>query len=150
MKLVSLLTVLFLKILHTQCTHVRGTWNTNDFFVVLMKFGFAKTDPHDSSLTGYVYGNITTSSARLNKSARLVLIDSDRFIRYYRIYRYRVLESKEKACQQMFAELDSGSSSPANSVSKIPCGINQICTNATDHVLGSQYTFRIDELQSPQ
>jgi len=155
MKFVSFCALLFLKILYTQCTHIKGTWNTGDFFKDLLKFGFVKTDPHDSSSMGYVYGNITTDNLKFNRSATFVLIDYDQFIGYYRTYRYRVLESKEKACQQMFSEFNIGKCGSdyfkrVNFVSDIPCGKNQVCVNATDHIHGSQYAFRINELKSPK
>jgi len=42
--------------------HLEGTWETEDFFVFLTKFGFQKTEPNNINDTkGYVFGNITTS-----------------------------------------------------------------------------------------
>lgn len=150
---------LFLKILYTECTHIKGTWNTGDFFMILLKFGFVKTDPHDPSSTGYVYGNITTDVSKFyNKYGTFVLIDYDQFSGYYRTYRYKVLENKEKACQQMFAQFDFGKCDSdylkrVSFISEVPCSKNQVCLNASNpavYVHGSQFTFQINELQSPR
>jgi hypothetical protein len=46
-----------------RCLHVQGTWETEEFFVFLSKFGFQKTESNNKNDTqGYVFGNITSPS----------------------------------------------------------------------------------------
>lgn len=161
MKFTSCFLILFLKILSVKCTHIVGSWNTDDLFLFLMKFGFQKTDSHNPYSSGYVYGNITTDNFKLNKSATFVVIDYDNFIGYYRTYRNRdskALMNKDKACQQMFSKFDFGKCGEdylkkVNFISEIPCDKNGLCKNAgdpADYVRGSQFSYQIKDYQQPK
>ncbi|OQR68919.1 hypothetical protein BIW11_01935 [Tropilaelaps mercedesae] len=61
--LTSLLVPLLLlstNILSTDGLHLRGQFESREFFKLLAKFGFEKTDNHDHVNTlGYIYGNVT-------------------------------------------------------------------------------------------
>lgn len=158
MKLISFFLIFFLKILNIKCTNIVGTWNTDEFFLFLVKFGFQKTDSHNPYSSGFVYGNITTDNYNVNKSATLVLIDYNNFIEYYRTYRYNVLKNKDEVCQQMFSKFNFGKCGEdylkkINFISEVPCEKNHLCKNAgdsSDYVRGSQFSYQIKDYQHPK
>lgn len=148
MKLTGFFVILFLKILDSYCTHLKGTWSSEDFVLFLLKFGFQKTDSHDPYSSGFVYGNITTDNSKLNKSVAFVLFDYDHF---YHFYTFSKLSNKENACQSMF-RCDDDNQKYFNYVADVPCPANGICKNSKkplEIVRGSQFSFQIKDLQYP-
>lgn len=148
MKLIGFFVILFLKILDSRCTHLKGTWSSDDFVLFLLKFGFQKTDSHDPSSSGFVYGNITTDNSKLNKSLAFVVFDYDHF---YHFYTFSKFNNKEEACKNMLGCNDSLQS--LNFVTDVPCPANGICKNPRkplELVTGSQFSFHIKDLQYPK
>lgn len=148
--------MLFLKILNVKCTHIKGTWKSEDFFLFLVKFGFQKTDLHNPYSSGYIYGNVTTDNYKSNKTATFVVLEDDDFVDYYR---YRLYKNKTVACQQMFkrfsvGKCDRGSSSvKVDFITDIPCKKNQMCSNAgnsEDFMYGSQFSYQVKDFQQPK
>lgn len=71
---VSLL-LLGTNICSTEALHLRGRFESHDFFKLLAKFGFEKTDNHDHVNTlGYIYGNVTSPSR--GRYARAAILES--------------------------------------------------------------------------
>lgn len=149
MKLTGFFVILFLKILDSCCTHLKGTWSSDDFVLFLLKFGFQKTDSHDpSSSSGFVYGNISTDNSKLNQSVAFVVFDYDHF---YHFYTFSKLLSKEEACKNMFS-CDDENQKTLNYVIDVPCPANGICNNSKtplELVHGSQFSFHMKDLQYP-
>ncbi len=156
MKFFGCFLILFLKILNVQSTHLKGTWNTDDFFLFLLKFGFQKTDLHDPYSSGYVYGNFTTDIDKFNKTAALVVVDYDNFYDYYK--HSKLINNKEQACQNMFASFNFGDCGKdylknVNFIGEVPCPKNKLCKNAgdsSDTVRGSQFSYQIKDTQNPR
>lgn len=154
MKLTACFVILFLKILDSNGTHLKGSWSSQDFFLFVLKFGFQKTDSHDPSSSGFIYGNITTDNSKLNKSAAFVVFDYDDF---YNFYKFSKLSSKEDACNNMLNSFAEGNCTDDNSkkvnfVTDVPCPKNGICKNSRkplELVRGSQFTYQIKDLQYP-
>lgn len=91
---------------HGECTHISGTFNTNEFFRFLMKFGFQQTDRHrQKDSCGYIFGNIT-SRTNSSKLVTLAVLDRNHFLEYYG---NRSIENKNIACATMFDTLNESS-----------------------------------------
>ena len=89
-----------------RCTHISGTFETNEFFRFLNKFGFQKTDQHRQKETyGYIFGNIT-SKTNLSVPVTLAVLDRDHFLEYYS---NRGVRDKSRACAMMFRTLNQSS-----------------------------------------
>lgn len=102
--------VLELLISVDQCesTHVTGTFNTNEFFRFLIKFGFQQTDRHRQRESyGYIFGNVTSqSNLSSSKLITFAVLDRNHFLEYYG---NRTLEDKNTACSRMFNTLNQSS-----------------------------------------
>lgn len=151
---------LFLQISGTHCLHLTGTWNSNDFFLFLTKFGFQKTDPKDLSNTqGYIYGNISfvqPIDEHTVKSLALVVVDSEYFLEFYG---NRTLPPI-KACPAMFHKIDTiafdyicKQNGREDFLRKIPCPPNKLCVdedNPSNVVPGYQFTYKVEDVQRPR
>lgn len=163
-KLTKYFLIFFLKILNddedgggVQCVHIKGSWNTQDFFLFLYKFGFQKTDSRDPYSSGYVYGNISLGDFRQSSSssfvdqlnsahiktavnvtsaaaAAFVLVDYDNFYEYYKNSKSSGM--REDVCHQMFDSFHFGKCS--NGATDYLRNVNFIvllpCTNNTGSI----------------
>lgn len=114
-EILHLLLVLLLKFT-TNALHLKGTFNTNEYFKFITRFGIQATDSHNPQDTqGYIYGNITlVNSENLNfidNSTRklppntlimLTLLDYNFFIDYYT---KRLIKPETTACSMMFEKI---------------------------------------------
>ncbi|XP_022242970.1 uncharacterized protein LOC106460515 isoform X2 [Limulus polyphemus] len=142
---------------------VKGTWDTNNFFHFLSKFGFQKTNLHDrANSLGYIYGNISTginnaSNYSGNSYATLVVVDKQFFIEYYG---NRSLSNKTEACQKMFQKINTiAYDSECNDVGSedflrhIPCPKDKLCEEedvAERVVPGHQLTYAVQNSNQPR
>ncbi|XP_066992401.2 integral membrane protein GPR180 [Anabrus simplex] len=153
--------VLVLLTVNTECvngSHITGTWNTKDFFMFLVKFGFQKTDMHNTrDSSGYIFGNITSKS-NLSKPVTFAVLDRGYFLEYYG---NRTVVNKEKACRLMFNKIntvayDSSCNYDGGEIDflrKVPCPKNQLCLdedNPWNVVKGHQLTFIIEDVNQPR
>ena len=94
--------------------HIRGEFQSSDFFSFLAKFGFQRTDVANSNATlGFIFGNVSLvvddeddddDSGGKNDNAKdlavtLAVLDRSYFLEYYG---NRSLFDKTKACRRMF------------------------------------------------
>lgn len=101
-----LITVCFLTIEPVRSTRISGTYNTDEFFRFLVKFGFQKTDRHRQKDTyGHIFGNITSKS-NFSRPITLAVLDRRHFLEYYG---NRTVENKNLACELMFKTLEKSS-----------------------------------------
>lgn len=151
-----LLICLLTNFTYTSCLHLKGTWDTSNFYKFLAKFGFQKTDPGLLADTqGFVYGNITAESGKTNYFT-LVLVDSEYFMEFYG---NQSIET-DKSCRKMFAKIDTiAYDNPCNGhgtedfLRKIPCPNNKLCVDEDNpnHVLsGYQFTYRVQNSATPR
>jgi hypothetical protein len=106
MKLIWLLLLMLLLFDASSSTHISGTFNTNDFFKFLIKFGFQKTEQHKQKDSyGYIFGNIT-SRTNFSQSITLAVLDRGHFLEYYG---NREIRNKKVACAMMFKTLNQSS-----------------------------------------
>lgn len=141
---------------HADSSHITGTWNTKDFFKFLIKFGFKKTDVHNSKDTsGYIFGNITAKT-NFTQNVTFAVLDRGYFLEYYG---NRTIVNKEKACTQMFNKIstiaydsicyDQGE----DFLRKVPCPKGNVCVDEDapwNVVKGHQFTFVIEDLMQPR
>ncbi|XP_076305830.1 transmembrane protein 145-like [Tachypleus tridentatus] len=146
-----------------ELLRVKGTWDTNNFFIFLSKFGFQKTNLHDrANSLGYIYGNISTninnaSNYSGNSYATLVVVDKQFFIEYYG---NRSLSNKTEACQKMFQKINTiAYDSECNDVGSedflrhIPCPKDKLCEEedvAERVVPGHQLTYAVQNSNQPR
>lgn len=147
--------IFMLSISSCSCLHLKGTWNTRDFFVFLSKFGFQKTDNHDRFNTlGYIYGNVTTGINNVTQRATLVVVDREFFLDYYRKgLKYHTVGAD--ACSEMFSEIDTVAydfhckqNGTQDFVRNVPCIIGNLCEDENDPknvVSGHQFTFAVPD-----
>lgn len=89
-----------------ESTHITGTFNTNEFFRFLMKFGFQQTDRHRQRESyGYIFGNIT-SKKNFSQPINLAVLDRGHFLEYYG---NRTIKNRSLACARMFDALNQSS-----------------------------------------
>lgn len=138
-----------------QCTHLQGTFKSNEFFKFLIKFGFQKTDRHQSELThGYIFGNIT-SKRQLPVPITFAVLDRQYFLDYYN---NRVIYDKNAACRRMFSTLNTRafdskcSNNGKDYLRKIPCPKGKLCRdedNPYNVVRNHQFTYVIEDFKQP-
>lgn len=138
-----------------QCTHLKGTFKSNDFFKFLVKFGFQKTDIHQKESThGYIFGNIT-SKQNFPVQITFAVLDRSYFLEYYQ---NRLIYDKKEACRRMFNTLKVAAFDPKCSpkgndyLRKIPCPKGQLCVDedtAWNVISGHQFTYVIQDLVQP-
>lgn len=147
---------IFIFVHNGQCTHLKGTFKSSEFFKFLIKFGFQKTDQHQSEAThGYIFGNIT-SKQQIPVHLTFAVLDRSYFLDYYQ---NRVIYDKDKACKRMFATLntrayDSKCSRNGNDyLRRIPCTKNKLCDdedNPWNVVKNHQFTYVIQDFKQPR
>ncbi|TRY71575.1 hypothetical protein TCAL_11292 [Tigriopus californicus] len=142
-----------------QGLRVTGSFDSNDFFLFLAKFGFQKTELSDKNGTqGFLFGNVTIkgSSEPSNVHMTLAVLDRGYFLEYYG---NRSLFSKDKACSKMFDKIstiaydaDCQDEGTQDFLRRIPCPKEGICPdedNPGNLVEASQLTYHIqDSVQS--
>jgi hypothetical protein len=151
-----LLVILSIHIQHVDPSHITGTWNTKDFFKFLIKFGFKKTDVHNSKDTsGYIFGNITAKT-NFTHNVTFAVLDRGYFLEYYG---NRSIVNKEKACTKMFNKIstiayDSSCYDQGEDfLRKVPCPKGSVCVDEDapwNVVKGHQFTFVIEDLMQPR
>lgn len=139
-----------------KCLHIKGTWDTSDFFLFLTRFGFQKTDPGMLDDTqGFIYGNITSSS-KLDSYFNLVLVDSEYFMEYYGNSSIR----NSAGCRNMFRKIDTTAFDKTckkfgteDFLRKIPCPKNSLCIdedNPHNIQSGYQFTYKVQNSVQPR
>lgn len=140
-----------------QSTHITGTFRPNEFFKLLVKFGFQKTERHSQRDSfGYIYGNITSKDS-YPVPITFTVLDKYNFLPFYD---NRTLYSKDLACERMFNTIDQfaydktcNSKNKADYLRQIPCPRGQLCTDEdapANLVPGNQFTFVISDLNQPR
>lgn len=151
------LLILFNLIFLQNAIHITGTFRTNEFFKLLAKFGFQKTERHSQRDSyGYIYGNIT-SKENFPVPITFAVLDKYSFLPYYG---NRTLYHRDKACQRMFSTIDQfafdSKCSPKNKMDflrRIPCKHGELCSdedNKTNVINGNQFTYVISDLNQPR
>lgn len=103
---ITVLSVILLSVEQRECTHITGTFNTNEFFRFLNKFGFQQMDIHTQRDSyGYIFGN-ATSRKNSSKQVTLAVLDRNLFLEYYG---NRTIKNKNLACSMMFKNLNESS-----------------------------------------
>ncbi|KAJ8977187.1 hypothetical protein NQ317_018068 [Molorchus minor] len=138
-----------------QCTHLQGTFKSNEFFKFLKKFGFQKTDRHQAETThGYIFGNFT-SRQQFHVPITFAVLDRAYFLEYYK---NRVIPNKDEACKRMFTTLNTRAFDPKCSVKgkdylrRIPCPKGKLCEdedNPWNVVKNYQFTYVIQDFKQP-
>lgn len=138
-----------------HCTHLKGTFKTNEFFKFLIKFGFQKTDPHQPEAThGYIFGNITTRS-QLPVPITFAVLDRSYFVNYYS---NRVIYDKNEACKNMFSIFAKRAfdkkcaRNGKDYLRKIPCPKGELCEdedNRYNVIKNHQFTYVIEDFKQP-
>jgi hypothetical protein len=151
--LVFVIIVLCFKV--NQCTHLKGTFKSNEFFKFLVKFGFQKTDRHQADAThGYIFGNIT-SKQNFSVPVTFAVLQRSYFLDYYE---NRVLYNKEEACKRMFSKISSRAyehkCNPKGQdyLRQIPCPEGKLCADEDKEwnvVKGHQFTYVIQDFKQP-
>lgn len=154
------LVLISLLILHTnvypvESTHLKGTFQTNEFFKFLVKFGFQKTDRHHKEDTyGYIFGNIT-SKQNVPFPVTFAVLPKPYFVEYYK---NRLLYDKSLACKRMFETLSTVAfdqkcnKGGKDFLRKIPCPANGLCADEDtpwNVIKGNQFTYVIQDLKQP-
>ncbi|XP_052888641.1 integral membrane protein GPR180 [Anopheles moucheti] len=144
-----------------KTAHLSGTFEVDEFFRFLHKFGFQKTEKHSQKDTewdtfGYIYGNIT-SKVNFTVPVTLAVLDKRSFLEYYA---NRNDYDRDVACQRMFEKLDkivySRACNPhaeADYLRRIPCEKGKLCVDEDTRenvVPGSQFTFVISDPNVPR
>lgn len=156
MKLVFVIFLLIVACFHSiQCTHLKGTFTSNDFFKFLIKFGFQKTDRHQRESThGYIFGNIT-SRHNVSHQVTFAVLDRSYFLNYYQS---RLIDDKSLACQRMFNKLKTKAFHPKCSskgqdyLRRVPCTKGVLCKDEDtpwNVVKNHQFTYVIQDLVQP-
>ena len=159
---------LILNVNSVHAIYLKGTFDTNDFFKFITRFGFQATDMHDEySTQGYIYGNITIidknnlNSIVLNKNESneqtpfitLAVMDYNYFIDYYN---KRRIKPRDSACSMMFEKIDKiayfyecNERGREDFIRRVPCPSNDLCVdedNKENVITGHQFTFKIRDL----
>lgn len=138
-----------------NCTHLRGSFKTNEFFKFLIKFGVQKTDRHNKEETrGYIFGNIT-SPQHFPNPITLAVLNRASFLEYYQS---RVIYDKKEACKHMFAKLSTKAFYPKcnnngqDYLRRIPCPKGELCPDEdlpSNVIKDHQFTYVIQNLNDP-
>lgn len=157
---VLLLLILIDSIVLQNATHISGTFRTNEFFKLLAKFGFQKTERHlQRDSFGYIYGNIT-SKQQFPVPVTFAVLDKHNFLPLYTVVANRSYYHRDLACQQMFSTIDQFAfdrscqpKKPLDFLRRIPCKHNQLCTDEdtpSNVIPGNQFTYVISNLNQPR
>nr|CAG4651714.1 EOG090X03T7 [Triops cancriformis] len=137
----------------TYCLHLKGTFQTTEFFEVLTKFGFQKTNlKNRQESQGYIYGNITTSK-NFTHPITFAVLDRGYFLEYYG---NSTVIDRQKACSSMFHKVSTVAFDGAcfddgqeDFLRKVPCQVGKICPDEDrpeSVVRGYQFTYAIQDL----
>lgn len=158
---------LFLSLKTTLSLHLSGTFNTNEFFKFITRFGIQSTDMHDITTRGYIYGNISiidSTGLKLNKSQplpnnlliMLTVMDYNYFIDYYN---HRRIMPKSIACPMMFEKIaktayffECNENGKQDFIRRVPCQ-SDFCVDEDrkENVIpGYQFTFKIQDFNQPR
>lgn len=139
-----------------SATHIKGTFNTDDFYKFLVKFGFQKTDRHSQKDSfGYIFGNITSKS-NFTYPLTFAVLDRTSFLEYYG---NSTILDKDIACERMFHKLNATSYDPKcnkngqDFLRRIPCKTNELCVDEDtpwNVIKGNQFTYVIRDLYQPR
>ena len=165
---IQLLILVFYTCLATyQALHLKGTFNTNDYFKFITRFGLQPTDSHNPQDTqGYVYGNITlvnsvnlspvdnlTRELPQNALIMFTLLDYNYFIEYYS---KRLVKPESTACSMMFENIgknayfyDCKENTNLDFIRRVPCPKTKLCPDEDDakNVMNNfQFTFKTKDL----
>lgn len=151
--------ILFFLFCCADSLHLKGNFNTRDFFVFLAKFGFQKTDHHDHINTlGFIYGNIT-SRENVKHRATFVVVDRQYFVDYYRKSRSEVRFKNQfnldRICTNMFEKIDIVAfdrnckvNGTEDFLRNVPCALGELCEDedTPEHVVnGHQFTYAVQD-----
>lgn len=138
-----------------QCTHLKGTFKSNEFFKFLVKFGFQKTDRHQRESThGYIFGNIT-SKQDFSVPVVFAVLDRSYFLEYYQ---NRLIYDKKQACKRMFNKLKDKAfhrkcgRNGNDYLRNIPCPKGKLCPDEDtpwNVIKGHQFTYVIQDIIQP-
>ncbi|XP_073812098.1 transmembrane protein 145 [Musca autumnalis] len=140
-------------------THLQGSFDTQDFFKFLVKFGFQKAESHrPQDSFGYIYGNIT-SDKDFHQPLTLAVLDKSTFVDFYN-NRSLSVYGRELACQHMFKNIQYLAYDPDCNVHgkrdflrRVPCPKGQLCLDEdapSNVVAGHQFTYVISEVSQPR
>ncbi|CAB3373975.1 Hypothetical predicted protein [Cloeon dipterum] len=138
-----------------RSAHLRGTWNTADFFHFLAKFGIQKANMHNArDSLGYIYGNVTTAMAS-SATVTLAVLDRGFFLEYYG---NRTVVDGELACRRMMHKIDGAAYDAAcndrgkDFLRRVPCPLGGLCDDEdpANVINGHQFTFTIQDLVQPR
>jgi len=152
----------------THALHLTGTFNTNEYFKFITRFGIQATDSHKTKDTqGYIYGNITlvnsenlnyvdnvTRQLPPNTLIMLTLLDYNYFIDYYT---KRLIKPETTSCSMMFEKISKSAyffecnekSGGLDFIRRVPCPNSRLCVDEDDanNVMNNfQFTFRTNDL----
>lgn len=160
---IQLILLILINLNATNCLHLKGTFNTNDFYKFLTRFGIQSTDTHDASSTlGYIYGNIsivntvnlnlTQNQLPPNLQIMLTVMDYNYFIDYYN---NRRIMPRSVACPMMFEKIDKtayfygcNEKGKQDFIRRVPCPENKLCIdedNQKNVIEGHQFTYKIQD-----
>lgn len=158
----AVLTFLWLGCDHTAkvtATHLKGSFDTQDFFKFIVKFGFQKAETHrPQDSFGYIYGNVT-SEKDFHQPVTLVVLDKSTFVDFYH-NRSLSIYGRELACQHMFRhvqflayDVECNSHGKRDFLRRVPCPKGQLCVDEdapSNVIAGNQFTYVISEVSQPR
>jgi len=137
-----------------ESTHIRGTWNSGEFFQFIAKFGFQRTTNQKDSF-GYIFGNIT-GNVNSSQIVTLAVLDRGYFLEYYG---NRSVPNRKKACELMFRKIKAfdpkcnNNTNAGDFLRSVPCPKGELCTEEDDPwdvIKGHQFTYAIEDLSQPR
>jgi hypothetical protein len=158
----SLFLACFVVLIHPATSlHLTGTWNGNNFFKFLARFGFQQTNKLDvESTQGYIYGNVTPAAGSYPNATRrimFVVVDSGYFQYFFGNRSHR---TRNESCASMFTKIDTiawdencNQYGKEDFLRRIPCRRNAICDEETapeSVVKGYQFTYRVQDTIQPR
>ncbi|XP_013101477.1 integral membrane protein GPR180 [Stomoxys calcitrans] len=142
-----------------MATRLQGSFDTQDFFKFLVKFGFQKAESHrPQDSFGYIYGNIT-SHRDFHQPVTLAVLDKSTFVDFYH-NRSLSIYGRELACQHMFKnvqllayDVDCNPHGKRDFLRRVPCPWGHLCADEdapTNVITGNQFTYVISEVSQPR
>lgn len=157
-RILLLLGILMNLFVSHHATHISGSFRTGEFFKLLAKFGFQKTERHSQRESyGYIFGNITAKET-FPVPITFAVLDKHNFVQ---LYGNRSYINRDLACSRMFSTVNQfafdAKCHPAKDsvdfLRRIPCARNQLCTdetNASNVIPGHQFTYVMSNLNQPR
>lgn len=164
------LTLVFLILLQFEllnALHLKGSFNTNQFFKFLTRFGMQSTHTLDKfSTRGFIYGNISiVNGVNIDKTKplpddlliMLTVMDFNHFVDYYN---QRRIKPKSDACNLMFEKIEQkayffgcNEGGKLDFIRRIPCPNDKLCIDEDkkENVIpGYQFTYKIQDINQPR